>query len=253
MLNSVPLPPVLPAAGEGEKVVNAWRSGVFATLRRHCRAGSLADDTILTLKPILKLARTIPTLMLFHTVWHFTFSALRDRQLNACAHALETYYFTKIPALEAREHWDMDSWHGNDQWVYSAAWWSGCQRLQPGTACGTQAQESWHRHTLKAFFGTLRLTMPELLIRLAEFCIVRVGQLSASDRRLLDYPSEPWPQRALLDPSKLSSHRRTSAGEFQSAGQQSRWQSEDGTLYIAMRQHTFVWRGDEQPPPSPTS
>lgn len=243
-----------------DQIVHAWRTGIYATIRRHCRGGSRADDTVSFLKPILEVSRVLPTLLLFHTIWHYTFSALRSRGEHACAKALDDCYFkpTRVPAQEAHDLWGLESWPGDTQWVYCAAWWSGLQHIQPGTASGSQAQEAWHRNTLKMFMCHLRRTMPEFIERLEAFCQVQLEQLQPvdrklvdgvahiqelqrSDRKLADYPGEPWPDHMLLDSDKLARQRRTSAEEYVAPGMHSKWQSDDGTWYFAMRQHTFVW------------
>ena len=235
------LQPMLPATRPGEKLVNAWRVGVYATIRKRCSSGVRADETVEFLKPIFEVSRVAPTLLLFHTIWHHAFQALNSRGEAACASALERCYFFKVAASEARSVWGMESWHGTEQWVHCAAWWSGCQRLQPGSASGTQAQESWHRHVLKAYMGSLRLTMPEFIDRLSEFCEARLAQQHANHRKFVDYPAEPWPDPVLLDTEKLARQRRTSAHEFVTAGLHSEWLSPNGTRYFAMRQHTFAW------------
>ena len=124
------------------------------------------------------------------------------------------------PSLMRPLRWLLTSWLGDQEFVLSAAWWCGLERVQPGSASGTQAQEAWHRHTLKEWMQSLRVAIPDFLQRLGEFCEARLGQLlNPSGRQLLlDHPDEPWPDAALLDGEKLSRSRRTNAQGFHRPG-----------------------------------
>ena len=231
--------PQFPERGDDDTMVNAWRKGVYTTVRNAATPGR-ADEIVKFLKPILELSRVAPTLLIFHMLWHFAFSELQRRGEAACLKVLEKNYFTHVLAGEARSEWGLESWHGDQDWLYSAAWWSGCQRLPPGSACGTQAQESWHRHKLKAFMVSLYMSIPDFLDRLTSFCQQRLGQLEVKEERLLDYPAEPWPDSTLLDTDKLARHRRSGASCFSELGFHSTWSS-GSAVYFATRQDTLVW------------
>ena len=62
------------------------------------------------------------------------------------ADILLRYYFVKLPSDRER-----GSGLGMPPYLMTADWWTGLQRVQPGSASGTQAQESWHKHKLNAY------------------------------------------------------------------------------------------------------
>ena len=59
---------------------------------------------------------------MFHTVWHYTFEELQAKREPKCVKMLQQHYFVKLPAQEARETWGMESWIGDDAYVFYAAW-----------------------------------------------------------------------------------------------------------------------------------
>ena len=76
-----------------------------------------------------------------------------------------------------------------------ADWWHGLQRVQPGSASGTQSQEAWHRHKLKKRIGSLRQSLDALLKCLGEFTQSRLKDLQATEGELPDVPIETLPRQ----------------------------------------------------------
>ena len=93
--------------------------------------------------------------------WHHLFQHFIALGEETCVSALVRHYFHKLPAAEARADWGVESWIGDQDSVYYAYWWAGVERLQPGSASGSQAQESWHGNVLKPSIGNLHRPMPD--------------------------------------------------------------------------------------------
>ena len=69
----------------------------------------------------------------------------------------------------------MTSWSGPQGYLLCGYWWAGLQHVQPGSASGTQAQESWHRWALKEYMSTLRMEVPDFLSKLNQLTTLCVG------------------------------------------------------------------------------
>ena len=170
-------------------------------------------------KPLFKLIenavhamRSLPTALLFHTVTHLLLDGLAVEA--AVVRALCRHYFVQVPAHDAKARWNLLDWIGESGFLYSADWWSGVDRLQPGSASGTQAQESWHKCKLKAYLG-IRTALPTLFENFEQFTRSRLQDLRASSPALPDVPRVPFPDRRLLfDATWLTKEGRTSAHHF---------------------------------------
>lgn len=113
-----------------------------------------------------------------------------------------------------KARWNLLDWIGESGFLYSADWWSGVDRLQPVSASGTQAQESWHKCKLKAYLG-IRTALPTLFENFEQFTSSRLQDLRASNLALPDVPRVPFPDRRLLfDATWLTKEGRTSAHHF---------------------------------------
>ena len=88
---------------------------------------------------------------------------------------------------------DFKSLPGNADYIWEAPWWAGPERLHSGSASGTQAQESWHRHKLKKYLGNLRTSVPVLTRQLQAFVATHPEPASSKGRNLARCP-----HRALL-------------------------------------------------------
>ena len=209
----------------------AHRSGIFATTKRHL---SPAGKPLFALiEQSVHAMRSLPTAFLFHTVTHLLFESLSTEA--AAVRNLKQYYFSCVPAETARQRWNVLDWVGDNSFLWSAEWWCGADRLQPGSASGTQKQESWHKHKLKNYMG-IRTALPTLFDTFAKFTSSRLKELRAASPALPDVPRTPFPDRQLLfDASWLTKEGRTSAEQLY------RTKSfdvhiEDDSTYIAMPQ-----------------
>ena len=241
--------PVKGASNHDKQVAVAWRVGVYATIRGCFEDPADKEEAVEFFKPVFEQTRCVPTLLLFHTTWHSAFEHFASKGLNAqsCVDKLIKLYFIKKElTAEDTLSWAIETWRGDTTWVYYAAWWSGCQRIQPGSASGTQAQEAWHKSPFKSFMKDLHVSVPEFVEKLCTFCEVRLEQMVKEGEPLIDIPCEPWPNRCLMDDPKLFQQRRTSALEFLAHGQLSKFNDTDGTSYYAMRQHLFTWSVEQR-------
>jgi hypothetical protein len=115
------------------------------------------------------------------------------------------------------------------------------ERIQPGSSGGSQAQESWHRHKLKAFVKELSQQVNDFVIRLERFARARVSELRTTNTVLRDTPGEPFPDSYLLSSALLASRGRTAAQQYISTGANS------GCGQI-ISNHFRVQRGAPPPP-----
>ncbi len=190
----------------------------------------------------LCLSRVAPTLLIFHCIWEAVFPAMRREFGEEREATLRRYYFIKLDATDARSQYRIESWPSDQTFVHYAAWWCGPERIQPGSASGGQAQEAWHGNLLKPWMPSLRLRMPDFVTNLSGFTKARRGQLIGNDVVLPDYPSEPWPDRFLLEASNaLLAEVRNPASEFKKHGSFDVHRSDDGSLFYAMRHHLLRW------------
>ena len=111
----------------------------------------------------------------------------------------------------------------------------GLQRVQPGSASGTQSQEAWHRHKLKKRIGSLRQSLDALLKCLGEFTQSRLKDLQATEGELPDVPIEPFPDKhVLFDTPWLTAQGRSCADQYHRTKSYDVWSDEIGTSYYAM-------------------
>jgi hypothetical protein len=148
-------------------------------------------------------------------------------------------------AQDAKTQYDVIDWVGDSTFTWYAFWWVGYQRLQPGSASGSQAQEAWHRE-LKAHVGSLRKTIPDFCKALEIYCGFVLDQLSLTTDSFPDLPYEPFPDDLLLNADRMEDLERTSAPEFLQDGCMSEWKAADGALYFAMRPRLHGWNALEQ-------
>ena len=99
--------------------------------------------------------------------------------------------------------------------------------MQPGSASGTQAQESWHRHKLKKYLG-LRTALPTFVESLDNF----------AKSRLADQGSEPFPDKTVMwDSAALTQEGRSSADQFYRNRAWDRCEDVDGTIFLLHASH----------------
>ena len=218
----------------------AWRTGVWATLKRHVNAA----PTLIFVKAWIQVLRTVPTCLLFTTLTTYLFETLHRKGELSCLAALRRHYFKKILASTARNLHSLQSWPGDPEFVWTADWWQGAERMQPGSTGGSQAQESWHRHKLKAFVKVIRHNIDDFAIRLERLTKNQLGQQQRSQQCFRDTPAEPFPDSYLLNGEPLLTRGRTSAFKFTNAAAYASYMADNGTLYYAMP-HTLAARDDE--------
>eukprot|EP00435_Cladocopium_sp_Y103_P069475 s33_g33.t1 len=139
-------------ASQDERIC-AYRADAFATVSRHLSAAG--RKMVPLVQRAFHCLRSLPTALVFHTVAQLLFATLNAQNPSEekAAKALQRYYFVTLPAVDARSQFALEDWPGDPQKFVTSDWWSGLQRLQPGSASGTQAQEAWHRQKLKKHMG----------------------------------------------------------------------------------------------------
>ncbi|CAE7545090.1 mak16-a [Symbiodinium natans] len=179
--------------------VNTWRSGLFAVMKKR---------------------------------------AQRDPPERAAVQALQRHYLTPCSPREANDRFGVQSWPGQTSHknLLLADWWHGAERLQPGSASGTQAQESWHVHKLKKRLGRLHQPIDALVSALQSFMQSRLKDLQARGGVLPDVPVEPFPDKYVLhDSARLTLEGRTSAHQYFRTRSMDLWSDGEDTTYYAMR------------------
>ena len=184
-------------SGDSAEAANVivWRAGVWATVWRHARNRQALDFV----KPWVCLLRTVPTALLFTTLSEYMFRMLHAMGEGACATILQKHYFKKTDAADARRMFALRDWEGDASFIWTADWWAGIERMQPGSTGGSQAQESWHRHKLKAFIKLLHQHIDDFAVRLNRMTMCRLSNLERANPCLRDTPAEPFPDAYLLN------------------------------------------------------
>ena len=114
------------------------------------------------------------------------------------------------------------------------------QRLQPGSASGTQARESWHRHKLKTYLR-VRTSLESFGTSLGQFAQSRLADVFASDTMLPDISGEPFLDRVFLhDSDVLTKEGRAPAHQFFRTKAFDVYENE-GTVYVATRRSLSTW------------
>ena len=166
-----------------DDTVHAWRhrDGWVGTVRRAAGSDTIAEKCVSFLQPVFKLTRSTPTLLLFTAVWHCAFARLQEMHVpfgTKVAKALQRHYFEQAPTDTVKEVYGVKSWPGDDAgFAWSAPWWAGLDRLQRGSAAGSQAQESWHRRQLKAHIHNLYQTVRAFMDSLGAFCCDAISKM----------------------------------------------------------------------------
>ena len=95
------------------------------------------------------------------------------------------------------------------------------------------------------------MAMPEFCERLEEYWHGVADELRATDTKLVgvppDAPSEPWPDRALLDEPRMASRGRAAASTFAASGCFDKHGGDGGTSYYCMRRHLRAWDEAKEP------
>ena len=148
---------------------------------------------------------------------------------HACVAALRRRYLTSVPAVLYRLPGTLGD-------LTSADWWAGLPRLQPGSASGSQAQESWHRHKLKKHISAMHQHLPAFFASLSSFTQSRDRQLLICGGSLPDIPVEPFPDPQVLHDSRdLTVSGRSSAEQYHRTTAFDTYCDQDGNFWYAMR------------------
>lgn len=144
----------------------------------------------------------------------------------------------------------MVQWLGDPEFVWLGHWWAGVQHIQPGSACGTQPQEAWHRHGLKEFMSAQHMPVDDFFIALEMHMVDVVRQYSEGSKGsegpkvLPDMPAEPWPDVWSLQSRYMQTEGRTGGLELYQQGAKSRFVSADGSIYYAILATHCKWDAD---------
>ena len=226
-----------------------WRAGLFATMKR--KLSHTGQRLLPLIERTIFLLRSVPTALLFHSVAHVLQQTLLAQvpPEKAAVQALRQHYLTSCSPREAKERFEVSSWPGQDNCnrLILADWWHGVQRLQPGSASGTQAQEAWHRHKLKKRLQHLHQPLDALFSSLQTFTQSRLKDLRAIGGPLPDVPVEPFPDRhVLLDSNVLTCGGRTSAQQYHRTGAYDIWRDANDSTYYAMRRTHATFDQDKK-------
>ena len=207
-----------------DDTIRAYRAGFPETMKKHA-----VDQTwVPYLVSWVRVLRTCPSALLFHAIVERLLECMVEAQEHACADAFRQHYLTSVAAA------DFDV-RGHDN-VTLADWWCGVARLQPGSASGTQAQESWHRWKLKAHIKHLRQDVPTFVASLQSFTSSRLQQLKLQGPELPDTPVEPLPDKFVLyDSDALSKLGRSSAMQYYRTAAFEVFPDERGGLWYCLR------------------
>ena len=131
-------------------------------------------DLLVTLQKMVYTSRNLPA-MTFDWIWSNNFAWLAEQGEAPLILALKRYYFNDIE-LEK----------------FEADWRQGLDKLVPASHTGTQAQESWHLHRLRATMENLRLPVPEVVSKIQDLFSSRLSQLKLKTDPLWDVPCRLW-------------------------------------------------------------
>ena len=239
--------PKAKAAASRDERFMAYRAGMFATMKK---ALSRPGQRLL---PLIERAfhtlRVLPTALLFHTLTHVLLETLQAQEPSeqAAARSFKRFYINPCDADTAKTRYSVRTWEGHPSPLHLADWWCGLQRVQPGSASGTQAQESWHRHKLKSYMG-LRTSLATFGKTLGNFTSSRLKNLRASGDPLPDVPREPFPDKAVLwDAESLTREGRTSAHQLHRTAAYDVWRDDAAsTTFLAMPRTLCRYNGQKQ-------
>ena len=212
----------------------AYCTGMLATMKKALTAAG--QPIVAVIERAFHCMRSIPTALLFHSLADLLIQTLscQNPSERAAATKLQQWYFKKMPARDAKARFHLKDWPGDTR----HDWWCGLERTQPGSASGTQAQESWHKCKLKNYLG-LRSSLPTLMTNLASFTSSRLADLLDS---LPDVPLEPFPDKVVLhDGRHLTREGRTSAHQFYRTGAYDVWDDGEGSLFFCVPRTLATW------------
>ncbi|CAJ1459320.1 unnamed protein product [Effrenium voratum] len=145
-----------------------WRGGIFTTVKKVLRDASRLQ----LVEQVVHMSRVLPW-PLFHAAWDQLYRALISVGEMEAVRKIKTYYVHEV-ASQYRAHWAAAS-------------------LQPGSYCGSQPQESYHRHRLRAGITSLWQPMQSLLEELDLFMKTRATEARQDTcSPMVDVPCGAW-------------------------------------------------------------
>ena len=146
----------------------------------------------------VRLTRTYcTTLTEFHHFWLQTFKQMEEWGEHAALEYLRGTYFFKVPRDIARAQYRctraVTEQPGDG--LYCAYWWCSYARLQPGSASGSQALESFHAHEFRGSFvdpstgQQLGHLEPPLFLQALQETVIYQGRQLAKAGDLFDRPN----------------------------------------------------------------
>ena len=187
--------------GLDEETASVWRSGIFAVMQKYVSPSML--DVI---RQAVYVTRQLP-LYAFSSVWGQALQVIQREAGPRAAGMLRRQYLQEL---------------GDD--VLESSWRASPCRIQPGSNVGSQPQESWHCHRLKASLPCLRLPMDMVMTSLREFMSARAEELEAADQLLYDAPCLHW-NADMLEAARVYLANKAYAET----------KDDDGNLWVAMR------------------
>lgn len=217
----------------------AYRSGVLATAKKNLSSAGKAT-LLAVLERTLYCLRSVPTALIFQVLADLFFRTFlaQSPPERKLVNMLQRWYFVKWSAADARRRFQIEEWPGDPGHIFVADWWCGIERTQPGSASGTQAQESWHRHKLKNYVG-IRSSLPTLVQNLGQFTKSRRQDLPES---LPDVPHDPFPDKTVLyDSNALTRGGRSSGHQYFRTGAYDVWDDGRGSVFFCMNSTLATW------------
>ena len=144
------------------------------------------------------------TLLEFDHFWRGFFKLMRTTWRETAAEEyLRTTYFFSLSAADAESQYGISDPESPRRAFYCAAWWSSFERMQPGSACGTQCVESFHAHDFRGSFVDQHTGAPLTHLDPRQFLVAfrstlryqsrQLRKQLSSGARLADQPSGPDP------------------------------------------------------------
>ena len=168
----------------------------------------------------MKVSRCCESLTEFHMFWSMVFERADSWEEGQALKVFQAEYFWRVSTRDAARHYGCSNVPLSTKGVWMAGWWSGMDRIQPGFASGSQAQESWHKAVILRIFldedqCPLRRGTPEEVLRAMGNAVSTLGNEFRHQKTWHDTPHGV----KAVDPvatssTKLPSMGRTSAAAF---------------------------------------
>ena len=108
------------------------------------------------LKAVCRSRTHCTTLCEFHIFWSHVFKTLRRLGHKKEVDSIRSTFFSRLTVEEAERQYGATQLPHAEEGVLYASWWHAYCRIQPGSACGSQAVEAHHAHSFHASFVTDR-------------------------------------------------------------------------------------------------